>query len=144
MGAAASPRRNGIALHGILSKVQTPDDLRAAVDDAVLDGQLTLAEGEDAFTLLSERIAAHPQWFSARGLNETALFDAFGSEHRPDRVVLSGHSAYIIDYKFGDSTPESDARYSKQVSRYMKLFASLGYEVSGAVWYVVPDKLVTL
>ena len=144
VGAAASPRRNGIALHGILSKVQTPDDLHAAVDDAVLDGQLTLAEGEDAFTLLSERIAAHPEWFSARGLNESALFDASGSEHRPDRVVLSGHSAYIIDYKFGDSTPESDARYSKQVSRYMKLFASLGYEVSGAVWYVVPDKLVTL
>ena len=144
VGAAASPRRNGIALHGILSKVQTAEDLRAAVDDAVLDGQLTEDEGEDAYSLLSERIASHPEWFSARGLNETALFDAFGSEHRPDRVVLSGRSALILDYKFGESTPESDAKYSRQVSRYMKLFASLGYEVSGAVWYVVPDKLVTL
>ena len=144
VGVAASPRRNGIALHGILSKVQTSGDLRAAVDDAVLDGQLSVTEGDDAFALLYERIASHPEWFSARGLNETALFDAFGSEHRPDRVVISGRSAMIIDYKFGDSTPESDAKYSKQVSRYMKLFASLGYEVSGAVWYVVPDKLVTL
>ena len=144
VGAAASPRRNGIALHGILSRVQTKEDLRAAVDDAVLDGQLTMTEGEDAYALLSERIASHPEWFSARGLNETAIFDAFGSEHRPDRVVISGQSAQIIDYKFGESTPESDAKYSKQVSRYMKLFASLGYEVSGAVWYVVPDKLVTL
>ncbi len=144
VGTAASPRRNGIVLHGILSKVQTAEDLRAAVDDAVLDGQLSPEEGEDAFALLSERIAAHRDWFSARGLNETTLFDANGSEHRPDRVVLSGRSALIIDYKFGDSTPENDARYSRQVSRYMKLFASLGYKVCGAIWYVVPDKLVTL
>ena len=144
VGAAASARRNGIALHGILSNVQTSGDLRAAVDDAVLDGQLTATEGEDAFALLTERIAAHPEWFSSRGLNETALFDAFGEEHRPDRVVISGRSATVIDYKFGESTPESDAKYAKQVSLYMKLFASLGYEVSGAVWYVVPDKLVTL
>ena len=136
VGVSASPRRNGIALHGILSRVQTASDLRAAVDDAVQDGQLSMEEGEDAFALLSERIAAHPEWFAERGLN--------GLEHRPDRVVISGNSALIIDYKFGESTPESDAKYSRQVSRYMKLFAALGYKVSGAVWYVVPDKLVTL
>lgn len=144
VGVSASPRRNGIALHGILSRVQTAGDLRAAVDDAVLDGQLSMEEGEDAFALLSERIAAHPEWFAERGLNETALFDANGLEHRPDRVVISGNSALVLDYKFGESTPRSDARYSGQVSLYMKLFAALGYKVSGAVWYVVPDKLVTL
>ena len=144
VGVSASPRRNGIALHGILSRVQTASDLRAAVDDAVLNGQLSMEEGEDAFALLSERIAAHPEWFAERGLNETALFDANGFEHRPDRVVISGNSALVLDYKFGESTPRSDARYSGQVSLYMKLFAALGFKVSGAVWYVVPDKLVTL
>ena len=145
VGAAASPRRNGIALHGILSRVQQASDLRAAVDEAVLDGQLTPEEGEDAFILLSARIAAHPEWFSARGLNEITVFDAFGNERRPDRVVLGKDSVVIVDYKFGESTPESDTRYSRQVSAYMKIFRSLGYSnVSGAVWYVVPDKLVTL
>ncbi len=144
VGTAASPRRSGVALHGILSNVQTADDLRSAVDDAVLDGQLTADEGEKAFALLKQRIAAHPEWFSARGLNETALIDTNGSEHRPDRVIIEGRKATVIDYKFGESTPESDAKYSRQVTRYMKLFAALGYEVSGTVWYVVPDKLVSL
>lgn len=143
-GTAASPRRNGIALHGILSNVQTADDLRSAVDDAVLDGHLNAEEGKEAFALLQERISSHPEWFAARGLNETVVLDAYGSEHRPDRVVIEGRRATVIDYKFGESTPESDAKYSRQVSRYMKLFAALGYEVSGAVWYVVPDKLVSL
>ena len=145
VGVAASPRRNGIALHGILSAVQEASDLRVAVDEAVLDGQLTPEEGEDAFALLSARIAAHPEWFSARGMNEITVFDAFGNERRPDRVVLGRDAVVIVDYKFGESTPESDARYSRQVSAYMKIFRSLGYaNVSGAVWYVVPDKLVTL
>ena len=78
-------------------------------------------------------------------MNEITVFDAFGNERRPDRVVLGRDAVVIVDYKFGESTPESDARYSRQVSAYMKIFRSLGYaNVSGAVWYVVPDKLVTL
>jgi ATP-dependent exoDNAse (exonuclease V) beta subunit len=145
VGPAASPRRNGIVLHGILSAVDVPEDLRGAVDAAVLDGQLTPEEGEDAFRLLSERISSHPEWFASSGMNEAAVFDADGSERRPDRVVCNGDGTVVIDYKFGESTPDSDAKYSRQVSRYMRIFRSLGYPaVSGAVWYVVPDKMITL
>ena len=145
VGAAASPRRNGIALHGILSSVQIASDLEGAVEDAVLEGTLSPEEGRDALALLSKRIASHPEWFSSRGLNEVTVFDADGTEKRPDRVVIRDGEATIIDYKFGESTPESDARYSGQVSRYMKIFRSLGYtKVSGAVWYVVPDKMISL
>ena len=145
VGPAASPRRNGIILHAILSKVQVAGDLRNAVDEAVFAGQLSPEEGEDAFGLLSERIASHSDWFAEKGLNETTVFDASGNEKRPDRVILHSDSVTVIDYKFGESTPESDARYSRQVKGYMNLFRSLGYaNVSGAVWYVVPDKLVNL
>ena len=38
VGPAASPRRNGIILHAILSKVQVAGDLRNAVDEAVFAG----------------------------------------------------------------------------------------------------------
>ena len=115
------------------------------MDEAVFAGQLSPEEGEDAFGLLSERIASHSDWFAEKGLNETTVFDASGNEKRPDRVILHSDSVTVIDYKFGESTPESDARYSRQVKGYMNLFRSLGYaNVSGAVWYVVPDKLVNL
>lgn len=125
--------------------MQQASDLRAAVDEAVLEGQLTPEDGEDAFALLSERIAAHPEWFSSRGLNEITIFNAYGDDRRPDRVVFLQDQVVIVDYKFGDSTPKSDAKYSNQVSAYMSIFRSMGYKnVSGAVWYVVPDKLITL
>lgn len=139
-GTAASPRRNGIVLHGILSGVQQAGDLRQSVDAAVLDGQLSAAEGEDAFRLLSERIASHPEWFRDRGLNEVSLFDANGLEKRPDRVVVRDGRALVIDYKFGVRTPETESKYRTQVSSYMRIFRELGYsDVSGVVWYVLSD-----
>ena len=125
-GAAASPRRNGIVLHGILSQVQQAADLRRAVDSSVLDGQLSAGEGEDAFRLLSARIASHPGWFCERGLNEVSLFDANGAEKRPDRVVIHDGKVLVIDYKFGVRTPEADSKYRAQVSSYMRIFRGLG------------------
>ena len=144
-GPAASARRNGIVLHSILSGVQVAGDLRGAVDEAILAGRLSPEEGDDAFRLLQQRIEAHKDWFAEKGLNETSVFDANGEGRRPDRVIIHGNNVTVIDYKFGDSTPKSDARYSKQVREYMDIFRSIGYEnVSGSVWYVVTDKLVTL
>ena len=145
VGAAASPRRNGIALHGILSSVQTAGDLQEAVDAAVMNGVLNPTEGDEALELLSSRIASHPEWFEGHSLNETTVFDSNGTEHRPDRVVIRDGNVTVIDYKFGESSTDSDAKYSRQVSRYMKVFRSLGFKnVSGVIWYVVPDKLITL
>ena len=145
VGPAASARRNGIVLHSILSGVQVAGDLRGAVDEAIFAGRLSPEEGEDAFSLLQRRIEAHKDWFAEKGLNETSVFDANGEGRRPDRVIIRGNDVTVIDYKFGDSTPKSDARYSKQVREYMDIFRSIGYEnVSGSVWYVVTDKLVTL
>ena len=144
-GPAASPRRNGIVLHGILSQVQSLSGLRAAVDAAVLDGQIPAEEGEEAFKLLSERISSHPSWFSGKGLNESAVFGVDGVEKRPDRVIFDGNDVLVIDYKFGERTTESDSRYSRQVHAYMKIFRDMGYRnVSGAVWYVLPDNVLTL
>ena len=145
VGPAASARRNGIVLHSILSGVQVAGDLRGAVDEAIFAGRLSPEEGEDAFRLLQRRIEAHKDWFAEKSLNETSVFDANGEGRRPDRVIIRGNNVTVIDYKFGDSTPKSDARYSKQVREYMDIFRSIGYEnVSGSVWYVVTDKLVTL
>ena len=145
-GPSASPRRNGIVLHGILSAVQKAEDLRKAVDGAILDGQLTPEEGEEAFRLLSGRIAAHGEWFESGAMNEVPMFDANGQEKRPDRVIIYPDGrVLVIDYKFGESTEENDRRYSAQVRGYMKIFRSLGYrDVSGLVWYVINDKLISL
>jgi len=147
VGAEASARLRGIVLHDILSDVTVPSDLNAAVDAAVLDGRLDRAGGERARTLLRERLAAHPGWFPAepaaglRVYNERPLFDADGSQRRPDRVVLDGRRAVIIDFKFG----HEEESYRWQLRRYARIYRQLGYEIAGAyIWYVLDDRVVAV
>ena len=143
-GIEASPRLRGIVLHDILSEVACPADLDAAVDAAVRDGRLDAKGGEDVRALLRERIAAHPGWFplpgdAARVVNEQDIFDAGGRVERPDRVILQGREAVIVDYKFG----HEEAGYRSQLRRYARLWHELGYEIRGAyLWYVMEDKCV--
>ncbi|MBR5076687.1 MAG: UvrD-helicase domain-containing protein [Bacteroidales bacterium] len=144
-GPDASVRLRGIVLHDILSEVKGPADLDAAVDAAVRDGRLDAAGGESARTLLRERIAAHPGWFpeasgsGVRVVNEQDVFDADGKVERPDRVVVRGREAVIVDYKFG----REEESYRRQLRRYARLWHELGYEVRGAyIWYVEDDKTV--
>ena len=143
-GIDASPRLRGIVLHDILAKVKLPAELEGAVADAVRDGRLDADGGHKALSLLRSRLAAHPDWFpetetAAKVLNEQSLFNPDGEEYRPDRVILQGRQAVIVDYKFGQE--KEDYRY--QLQRYARLWHELGYDVVGAyVWYVENDKTV--
>lgn len=145
-GPAASPRLNGIVLHGILSEVRGSSDIPSAVHKAVQDGKLDAALEQSTVALLSERVASHAGWFPETveepGVcirNEAALFAGDGEEKRPDRVILDGDAVTVIDYKFGE---EKDS-YAWQVRAYCKLYRQLGYKkVSGYIWYVPDNKVV--
>lgn len=142
-GVEASSRLRGIVLHDILSAVHTASDLDAAVDAAVRDGRIDAEEGKEAGSLLSARIAGHPEWFRSDTdtLNEVTMFAADGSEHRPDRVIVSSDGITVIDFKFG----REDGRYLYQLRRYASLFKALGYDtVSAYIWYIVEDKVIVV
>lgn len=137
-GMDASVRRSGIVLHGILAGVRKPEDLPGAVQEALLDGRIDSVHAAEALELLKARIAAHPEFFGGGGWNEAAIFDSDGSEYRPDRVVIRGDSALVVDYKFGGH----EKRYAAQVRRYMRLCRELGFkDVKGCVWYVPEDEI---
>lgn len=143
VGAGASPRLNGIWLHGILEHTDRLSDLRPAIDATLSDGQYTEAEAESAFSLLSTRISAHPEWFGDQPgrayRNETSIIGADGREYRPDRVVVNPDSSVtVIDYKFG----EKRESYLRQLRGYMNLYRKLGYsDVRGFIWYVREDEV---
>ena len=138
VGIDASPRRNGMVLHGIMEGIRKAGDLEGAVREAVLQGKLDTAQAEDALALLSKRIAAHPEFFAGGGYNEVTIIGSDGSDHRPDRVIESGGKVTVIDYKF--AKPET--KHRRQVREYMDLYRSMGYrEVEGCLWYVFPDRI---
>ena len=145
VGLLASRRIRGTVLHGILSRVNVPADLLAAVEAAVASGELPASEQAATLALLRDRMASVESrgWFSpdARILSEAAVIGPDGHEYRPDRVVLHPDgSVDIIDYKFGEPNPA----YQRQVQRYMSLYRAMGHvAVSGCLWYLETGEVVT-
>lgn len=144
--AEESPRLKGLVLHDILSDVVVPSDLEEAVARRVRHGDISASEAGKYKALLEERIAS----VASKGLfpedrsmvvNEVTLMDVDGAIHRPDRVLISGKSVVIIDYKFG----EEHEKYKRQIARYAKLYRAMGYtEVKACLWYVYENKFVYL
>ena len=150
-GAKSSRRINGIVLHGVLSAVRSPEDLRAALDDAVRSGKLEAEDAERDYVMLSSRLASAVSrgWFPANGrvLTEADIISADEPEdssdrkeyRRPDRVIINDDGVIIVDYKFGSAND----KYTEQVAGYMRLYRQMGYEsVRGYLWYVQNDDVV--
>ena len=146
VGISASKRIRGIVLHGILSHVVVPEDLAAAVADAVSAGELTVQEADEVSELLKKRMAEVHQrgWFSVGRecvLNEAGMIDTDGQVLRPDRVVVCDGKVSIVDYKFGEHHPS----YVRQLKRYADIWRRMGYQdVSASVWYVQKGEVVDI
>ena len=79
-------------------------------------------------------------WFAAgvETFNELSIIDTDGKVHRPDRVVIDGSRAVVVDYKFG----AHHAGYRRQVMQYMEMLRQMGYrQVEGYLWYAAEDNI---
>lgn len=139
-----SYRDKGIVLHDILSRINTPADVEASVDEAIDGGSLSDRSRDRVVAFMKKRVKAHPEFFcggsaQTRILNETSLIDADGSEHRPDRVIIHPDGrVVIVDYKFGSPKPEYDA----QIAGYRQAFLDMGYtRVEAHLWYVYQNRV---
>ena len=141
VGKDASRRIRGQVMHRILSDVRAASDLPKAVERALRRGDLGQAERAETEARLAAAIAAAPaEWFPADGsrvLNEATVLIPGEGDRRPDRVVRTEDGgAIVVDFKFG----APDAKYRRQVRRYMQLFEAMGYApVRGYLWYFRED-----
>nr|HPH16506.1 Dna2/Cas4 domain-containing protein [Bacteroidales bacterium] len=61
-------------------------------------------------------------------------------EKRPDRLVFTeANTIEVIDYKF---TLETQTKHIQQVQEYVRVLQSMGYTVTGYVWYVLLHKVL--
>jgi len=135
-------RRSGKIRHEILSRVNTPDDLQRSVQQAIIDGLATTQECLGYEKELAEKLkrAEVASWFSPdqEVLNEISLLHPSGTMLRPDRILRSGDSITVIDYKFGKENNSN----RKQVEDYIIMIKEMGYSnVVGYLWYVMADKI---
>ena len=133
-------RAYGIMMHEILSRVTTTDDIEAAVDHACTAGLMPVTGRDAAVTRLrvmlsSERVRP---WFdgSASVMTEATIILPTGAARRPDRVMVSGGTVTVADYKFGEPSP----RHRQQAADYRQLLLQMGYsDVKSWLWYVEKD-----
>ena len=81
-------------------------------------------------------------WFdgSYKLFNERSILIADSEENsrRPDRVMIKGDTAVVVDYKFASKKE----RHNEQVKQYIELLKRIGYKnVTGYLWYVYTNKI---
>ena len=139
-------RKRGTLMHEVLSRVRVPKDLPISVEAYRLAGVINREEATELVTHL-EKLLNDPRvadWYdgTTRVLNEVDILFGKGLTKRPDRVMIKGDEAIVVDYKFGERQLKS---YHKQVEKYMQLIRKMGYKkVSGYLWYVELGEIQTV
>jgi len=140
-GNTMSSRNYGRIMHRVFESIVTSND----IDDVLKKLEFEGAISNSDIRPLSEKIGKaldNPYvaswfdggWDKVRIENAVLVPSEIYKIKIPDRVMIKGKKAVVIDYKFGQ---KSDNRYIRQVRNYMYLLQQMGYEdINGYLWYV--------
>ena len=99
-------------------------------------GAAILAKQKGYKVFLSDLSAIKPNYLQL--LNEHDILTTTGKVLRPDRVMIDGRKATVIDYKFGH---EHHNIYQEQLRNYVLLLEQMGYQVEAYIVYVAQYKI---
>jgi len=129
-------RSLGILVHRILSAIASPAEVDKAIERALFTGELALAD-KDALRLRLTEIFTDETvrgWFSPgrQVFSEAPIMTDTGIL-RPDRVLVDGDKAIIIDFKTGAREPS----HLRQMQKYRQAVVSMGFSrVQGFLFYL--------
>lgn len=138
-----SVKNKGKIIHEILALVSSADSIENACERAFGEGKISETEKEEIQQQLKESFK-NPLisgWFSEKYdvLNERNLLTP-DHIYRPDRILFSGKSAIVVDYKTGHLKEE---KYNRQVLRYARTLQETGFqEVEGYIWYLQQNEVI--
>lgn len=127
----------GKLIHGVLERIQYPNDVEQAIEAFFHEGLIDRQQFDRLYRLVTE-ILTLPDvkpWFETNKtiLKEREVVLKDGSIYRPDRVILTGKSAEIVDYKTG----EYEKKHEDQVHQYIDVLNQMGYQkVKGFLLYI--------
>ncbi|MBR2013807.1 MAG: UvrD-helicase domain-containing protein [Alistipes sp.] len=142
-----SPRRIGILMHNILSSAQSLSDVEEAIDDAHRAGRIDAVQRDELRAIVEKELRRNEaqEWFNGdweHVYNECDIIHDKGSvvgQSRPDRVMVKGQRAVIVDYKFG---AEKLKIYRQKMEYYKELISRMGYtDVEGYLWYLTRSEI---
>lgn len=142
----SSMLKQGIRMHRIFEKANNEEDILRELNRIE---QECLIDSNEAITLRAKITEAMQNpivkdWFSNRWSdvrNEAEIITTNKEIRRPDKVLIDGRNAVVVDFKFGENTSPS---YHKQVKEYMTLLHDMGrYDnIEGYIWYIARGEVV--
>lgn len=145
--AELTPRNFGVLMHRVFEYARNESDIRAAAVRLRDEGTLSAGEAD----LLQDRIDSAlcdprvHEWFCGAWdhvYTENELLVPGSGVCRPDRVMVRGTEAVVVDYKFGQ---RRQAAHRTQLEHYRNLLASMGYtQATAYLWYVNLDEIESL
>jgi ATP-dependent exoDNAse (exonuclease V) beta subunit len=144
-GEGESKINYGTIMHELLNKIELSTDVEKAIIDMMQSGIISEDESLVIKTEIEEFLASPTvkEWFSDKYkiLNETSIITPNGQIYRPDRVLIEGKNAIVIDYKFGE---KEEKKYVKQVENYKQLIEQMGYNTVGYICYIKLKKMTEI
>lgn len=136
----------GNIMHELLSFIHTKDDLSTAMKMIVSSGKIDSFRAVETYKkidfLLQNPDVQH--WFDGtyKVLNENTIISPNFDIKRPDRVMIKGNFAIVVDYK---TTALVSKVHCSQVEYYVSAIKNMGFEkVDGYVWYLNSNRLINI
>lgn len=149
----ATPRQRGIVLHAIMSDLRSLTDLHGAIRRRMMRGYLSPEEAKEIEHQLTDALNDNEMvavWWNGtrRVLSERPLVNGCDNGsidiYRPDRVVWTSIGTIdIIDYKFGDETPQ---KYFRQIRQYARMLKKMypNEIIRSFLWYPLKHDIISV
>lgn len=139
-GSPDKHRQWGTLVHRVLSGITYKEDAERVVKHFEIDGFINVEEADIIRKVLKKVLESpemsflfSPDW---NVKNECEILDSTGNIHRPDRLLMRGNDAVIVDYKTGTHNPA----YRFQLEKYARLVESMGMDVKGMYLLYLNEK----
>ncbi len=140
-----SPRNIGILMHTIMRDASDAEQIKERIESEYKAGHLSEELCKKLKSIISREFKRKQvqEWFSEWDVvrNESDILSSNKEgTYRPDRVMIKGDRAIVVDYKFGKKIKEE---HKDQVKNYITLLRQMGYSaVEGYVWYLSISEVV--
>lgn len=141
-----SPRNFGILMHKVFEQATNREDIHRSIERMKGEGLLSSGDADELARMVDMALTDPTigEWFDGHWeqvMTEGAILQPKAGlkgddklQRRPDRVMIDGKRAVVVDYKFGEKRA---TQYRAQIRRYGELLHQMGYtEVEGWLWYV--------
>lgn len=130
----------GNQVHDVLADVGVKEDLPMVMRKKLQAGEISEKDLKGVSVQIEKLLDSDQvkDWFSDdfEVYNERILHFN-GRELKPDRLLIKGKEAIVVDYKTG----EESEKHVAQVQQYMAAIKAMGYQPKGYLLYVDPIKV---